>query len=87
MTRTKVMIINETGLHARPVTLVVSLASKFKSDIKVQKKERIVNAKSIMGLLSLGIMKNEEITIIAHGEDELDAITFLKALVEKPFID
>lgn len=40
-----------------------------------------------MGLLSLGIIKNDEITIIAHGEDELDSITFLKALVEKPFID
>lgn len=87
MTSAKAIIINETGLHARPATLVVSLASKFKSEVKLQKNEKMVNAKSIMSLLSLGIIKNEEITIIAHGEDEMDAVTLLKALLEKPFID
>jgi phosphocarrier protein len=87
LTSAKIIIINDTGLHARPATLVVSSASKFKSDIKIQKKEKIVNAKSIMGLLSLGIMKNEEITIIAEGVDEVEAINTLKALVEKSSID
>lgn len=87
MTSAKILIINETGLHARPATLVVSSASKFKSDVKIQKNDKIVNAKSIMGLLSLGIMKNEEITIIAEGEDEIEAVSALKALVEKPSID
>jgi phosphotransferase system HPr (HPr) family protein len=81
------MIISETGLHARPATLVVSQASKFKSDIRIQKNDITVNAKSIMGLLSLGIMQNEEITIIADGEDEIEAVNALKSLAERPFID
>jgi phosphocarrier protein len=85
--RSRVVVVNATGLHARPATLLVNLASSFKSDVKIEKNERIVNAKSIMGLLSLGITENEEITIIAEGEDELEAVNTLKALVEKPFID
>jgi phosphocarrier protein len=85
--RSRVVVVNATGLHARPATLLVNLASSFKSDVKIEKNERIVNAKSIMGLLSLGITENEEITIIAEGEDELEAVNTLKTLVEKPFID
>jgi phosphocarrier protein HPr len=81
------VIVNTTGLHARPATLVVSQASKFRADVRIQKNEKTVNAKSIMGLLSLGITKNEEVTIIADGEDEIEPLDTLKALVEKPFID
>ncbi|MDF2841511.1 MAG: sugar transporter subunit, partial [Clostridia bacterium] len=78
MIRSRVVVVNATGLHARPATLLVNLASSFKSDVKIEKNERIVNAKSIMGLLSLGITENEEITIIAEGEDELEAVNTLK---------
>jgi len=87
LTSAKALIISETGLHARPATLVVSCASKFKSDIKIQKNDKLINGKSILGLLSLGIVKGEEITILAEGEDEADAVAALIALVEKPFID
>lgn len=83
----KAMVINNTGLHARPATLLVNHASKFKSDVKIQKRDKIVNAKSIMGILSLGIIGKEEITFIADGEDEIEAVNELKALVEKPFLD
>lgn len=83
----KAMVINTTGLHARPATLVVNHASRFKSEVKIQKRDKIVNAKSIMGILSLGIIGNEEITFIANGEDEIEAVNTLKALVEKPFLD
>lgn len=87
MTSEKVTVITETGLHARPATLVVSLAAKFKSDVKLQKNEKIINAKSIMGLLSLGVVKNDEIIILAEGEDEVEAVRALKSLIEKPSID
>lgn len=81
MTSVNLTITNAEGMHARPATLVVSQAAKFKSEIKLQKKDKIVNAKSIMGLLSLGIMQGEEITITAHGEDEAAAIDALKELI------
>lgn len=81
MISVSVVITNAEGLHARPATLVVSLAAKFQSEIKLQKKDKIVNAKSIMGLLSLGIMQGEEITITAQGHDEAAAIDALKELI------
>ncbi len=81
MISVSLVITNAEGLHARPATLVVSLAAKFQSEIKLQKKDKIVNAKSIMGLLSLGIMQGEEITLTAQGDDEAAAIEALKELI------
>ncbi|RRN67437.1 phosphocarrier protein HPr [Peribacillus simplex] len=69
----------ETGIHARPATLLVQAAGKFDSEINLSYKEKKVNLKSIMGVMSLGIGKGAEITISAEGSDENDA---LKTLAE-----
>lgn len=82
MKEVKIVIKNETGLHARPAATVVSEASKFKSNITVQKGEKKVNLKSLLGLLSLGVSKNEEITVAADGQDEAEAVAKLKSLIE-----
>ena len=76
----KVMVQNQVGLHARPATL-------FKSSIWVEKEERRVNAKSLLGVLSLGIVGGTEIDIIADGSDEQEAVDSLVALVESGFAE
>ncbi|MGE6378333.1 phosphocarrier protein HPr [Peribacillus muralis] len=67
----------ETGIHARPATLLVQAAGKFDSEINLAYKEKKVNLKSIMGVMSLGIGKDAEITITAEGSDENDALNTL----------
>ena len=67
----------ETGIHARPATLLVQAAGKFESEINLAYKEKKVNLKSIMGVMSLGIGKGAEITITADGSDEKDALNTL----------
>ncbi|CAH0202630.1 phosphocarrier protein HPr [Peribacillus sp. NJ4] len=67
----------ETGIHARPATLLVQAAGKFDSEINLAYKEKKVNLKSIMGVMSLGIGKGAEITITAEGSDENDALNTL----------
>ncbi|MFJ7639306.1 phosphocarrier protein HPr [Peribacillus sp. NPDC097264] len=67
----------ETGIHARPATLLVQAAGKFDSEINLAYKEKKVNLKSIMGVMSLGIGKGAEITITAEGSDENDALKTL----------
>jgi phosphocarrier protein len=67
----------ETGIHARPATLLVQAAGKFDSEINLAYKEKKVNLKSIMGVMSLGIGKGAEITISAQGSDENDALNTL----------
>ncbi|EOD00859.1 HPr family phosphocarrier protein [Caldisalinibacter kiritimatiensis] len=79
----KVIIKNKIGLHARPAALFVQTAGKFLSDIIVEKGEKKVNAKSIMGIMALGVSQGEEITIIAKGEDEKEAIEALVKLLNK----
>ncbi len=76
-------IIDETGLHARPATKLVQAASKFSSEISLEHKEKKVNLKSIMGVLSLGVAKNAEIKITAEGSDEEEAIQALDELLRK----
>lgn len=71
------MVISETGIHARPATLLVQVAGKFDSEIILEYKGRSVNLKSIMGVMSLGVGKGAEITISATGRDESDAINTL----------
>ena len=78
----KVMVQNQVGLHARPATFFIQKANEFKSSIWVEKEERRVNAKSLLGVLSLGIVGGTEIDIIADGSDEQEAVDSLVALVE-----
>ena len=80
-----VTIQNNVGLHARPATFFVQKANCFKSSIWVEKEDCRVNAKSLLGVLSLGISKGAEITLIADGQDENDAVDALTALVESEF--
>ncbi|MGE5581257.1 MAG: HPr family phosphocarrier protein [Bacillota bacterium] len=73
----RLKVLSETGMHARPAALIISKVSKFKSGITVSKGEKEVNLKSLLGLLSLGINQNEEITIRTNGPDEEEALTEL----------
>ena len=73
----------KTGLHARPAALFVQEANRYSSDIFIQKEDKKVNAKSIMGIMSLAINSGAEITIIAEGKDEEQALNKLIELVSK----
>ena len=81
----EVTINNQVGLHARPATFFIQKANEFKSSIWVEKEERRVNAKSLLGVLSLGIVKGTAITIIADGADEEEAIITLSELIDSDF--
>jgi phosphocarrier protein len=85
MQEIEVTIRHKVGLHARPAALFVQTASKFKSDLKVLKDEREVNAKSILSVLTLGAGQGAVIKLIAEGEDEEQAIEALRLLVEGNF--
>ena len=76
-------IIAETGIHARPATLLVQAASKFGSDINLEYNGKSVNLKSIMGVMSLGVGKNADITITADGDDEKDALDAIAGTMKK----
>jgi len=76
---------NASGLHARPAGMFVKKASEFKSTIEIKAKNKVVNAKSIMGIMSLGLGQGDEITIVAEGSDEEKAINSLVELVESGF--
>ena len=69
-----VTVQNQVGLHARPATFFIQKANEYKSSIWVEKEERRVNAKSLLGVLSLGIMGGTNIRIIAGGPDEEQAV-------------
>jgi len=77
------VIIDETGIHARPATMLVQTASKFDSDIQLEYNGKKVNLKSIMGVMSLGVGKDAEITIYADGSDEADAIQAISDVLSK----
>ena len=80
-----VMVQNQVGLHARPATFFIQKANEFRSSIWIEKEERRVNAKSLLGILSLGIIGGTQIKIIADGADEQDAVNALVELVESGF--
>ena len=82
-----VTIQNSVGLHARPATFFIQKANSFKSSIWVEKGDCRVNAKSLLGVLSLGIVKGMSITLIADGADEAQAIEGLASLIESGFKD
>ena len=81
----EVTVQNQVGLHARPATFFIQKANEFQSSIWVEKDERRVNAKSLLGVLSLGIVGGAQIKIIADGNDEKAAVDCLVALVESGF--
>ena len=78
---------NQGGLLARPATFFIQNAYEFKSSIWVEKDERKVNAKSLLGVLSLGIVGGTTIRIIAAGADEMEAVESLVELVESGFAE
>lgn len=80
-----VMVQNQFGLHARPATFFIQKANEFRSSIWIEKEERRVNAKSLLGILSLGIIGGTQIKIIADGADEQAAVNALVELVESGF--
>ena len=81
MKQISVLVIVPVGLHARPATVAVNAASKFKSEVKVAYKGRSVNMKSIMGVMSLGIPTQSEVTVTCEGEDEEFAITTIEEVL------
>ena len=83
----EVMVQNQVGLHARPATFFIQKANEFKSTISVEKEERRVNAKSLLGVLSLGIVGGTTIRIIADGSDENAAVESLVKLVQSGFAE
>ena len=81
----EVTITNTIGLHARPATFFIQKANSFKSSIWVEKEDRKVNAKSLLGVLSLGIAQGMTITLLADGSDEEEALVGLAELVNAGF--
>ena len=78
---------NQVGLHARPATFFIQKANEYKSSVWVEKDDRRVNAKSLLGVLSLGIVKGTAINLIADGPDEEAAINALVELINSEFSD
>lgn len=78
MTEKKIMVKIASGLEARPVALFVQVASQFQSSIYVALQNKKVNAKSIMGMMSLGVLESENIVLTAEGPDEADALDKLE---------
>ena len=81
----EITVQNEVGLHARPATYFIQKANEFKSGIWVEKEERRVNAKSLLGVLSLGIVKGSNIALTADGSDEKEAVDALVSLIQNNF--
>ena len=83
----EVEVQNQVGLHARPATFFIQKANEFKSSIWIEKDERKVNAKSLLGVLSLGITKGTTINLIADGADEEEAVVTLVNLIASNFTE
>lgn len=83
----EVTVQNHVGLHARPATFFIQKANEFKSSIWVEKEERRVNAKSLLGVLSLGIVGGTSIKVIADGSDEQQAVEALVKLIDSGFAE
>ncbi len=85
MIERKIQVINKLGLHARPSSTLSQTASQFRSEIKLQKGEVEVNAKSILGVMMLAAEVGSEIILKADGEDEKQAVEALAKLFEEKF--
>ena len=80
-----VKVINRAGIHARPASMLVGMTKDFKSSIHFEQGQNRINAKSILGIITLGAVYNSEIKIIAEGEDEQEAVERLLRLFESKF--
>ncbi|GHV45503.1 phosphocarrier protein HPr [Spirochaetia bacterium] len=85
MTEKNVKVLNRAGIHARPAALVVQAIKNFKCSIYFEKDNERINAKSIMGVITLGAAYGTELKIIAEGEDEQQAVDILAHLFESKF--
>ena len=83
----EVVVQNQVGLHARPATFFIQKANAYKSSVIVEKDDRRVNAKSLLGVLSLGIAQGMTVTLIADGQDEEDALNGLCDLINTGFAE
>ena len=83
----EVVVQNQVGLHARPATFFIQKANEFRSNVWVEKDERRVSAKSLLGVLSLGITRGTNIKIVAEGTDENTAVEALTALISSDFAE
>lgn len=81
----EVTITNTIGLHARPATFFIQKANAYKATVWVEKEDRRVNAKSLLGVLSLGVAQGMTIRLIAEGTDEVEALDGLEALIGSGF--
>ena len=87
MVTKEVVINNQVGLHARPATFFIQKANEFKSSIWIEKEDRRVNAKSLLGVLSLGIVKGTAVNIISDGADDATAVDTLSELIASDFTE
>ena len=85
MINKEAVVNNQVGLHARPATFFIQKANEYKSSIWVEKDDRRVNAKSLLGVLSLGIVKGTSINLIADSSDEEAALEGLIELISSDF--
>lgn len=83
----EIVVQNQVGLHARPATFFIQKANEFTASIWISKDERKVNAKSLLGVLSLGITRGTAVTVIADGADEDAAVEALTSLVASNFAE
>ena len=83
MAELKVKVTSDSGIHARPATVLVQSASKFESNVELHYNGKSVNLKSIMGVMALGIPQGADIAITAEGSDEAAAITALQETLKK----
>ena len=87
MEKLTIKITNDVGLHARPATYFIQLANSFDCSLWVEKSPQRINGKSLLGILSLGIHRGDEISIIANGTDEKEAIHVLRKYLEADLSD
>ena len=87
MVTKEVVINNQVGLHARPATFFIQKANEFKSSIWIEKEDRRVNAKSLLGVLSLGIVKGTAVNLMADGADEATEVDTLSELIASDFTE
>jgi phosphotransferase system HPr (HPr) family protein len=85
MNSVQITIAHEVGLHARPAALFVQTAQKYEAAITIDANEKTANAKSMLGILMLGVTQGTEIVVSADGPDEEEAISALKSLIENNF--
>lgn len=83
----EVVITNTSGLHARPATFFIQKANSYACSIWIEKDDRKVNAKSLLGVLSLGIAKGMTVTLIADGKGEAEALDGLEELINSGFAE